>query len=129
MFLLIGCVNTAVGAGSMFLVYNFCGWSYWAASALNYVLGNVVSFVLNRRFTFRDGTDIKSSAPRFLVNILVCYAFGYGIAGQAVRWMLAGAGEKLAGNVAMLVGMAAYTGLNYFGQRYFVFRGNTDRPC
>ena len=40
--------------------------------------------------------------------------------------LLAGSGEKLQTNAAMVVGMGLYTVLNYFGQRFFAFR--TSKP-
>ena len=49
-FLLVGMVNTLVGAGTMFLLYNAANCSYWFASAANYAAGGVVSFFLNKYF-------------------------------------------------------------------------------
>lgn len=45
-FLLVGVVNTLVGAGIMFLLYNLAGCSYWLSSAANYIVGGVVSYFL-----------------------------------------------------------------------------------
>lgn len=58
---------------------------------------------------------------RFAGNILVCYLVAYGAAKPAVLWALAGAGKTLQENLAMVVGMCLFTGLNYLGQRLFVF--------
>ena len=43
-FLLVGVVNTLIGAGLMFLLYNVANCSYWLSSAVNYVVGGIVSF-------------------------------------------------------------------------------------
>ena len=40
----------------------------------------------------------------------------------AALWALSGQSGKIQENVALLVGMVLYTGLNYFGQRFFAFR-------
>ena len=59
-FLLVGVVNTLVGYGVMFGLYNLAGlhlWGdpgYWISSAANYLVGSVVSFFLNKHFTFRS---------------------------------------------------------------------------
>lgn len=55
-FLLVGVVNTLVGAGLMFLLYNVANCSYWLSSAANYVVGGIVSFFLNKYFTFENKT-------------------------------------------------------------------------
>ena len=36
-FLLVGVFNTLVGCGTMFLLYNLAGCSYWLSSAANYI--------------------------------------------------------------------------------------------
>lgn len=59
-FLLVGVVNTLVGYGVMFGLYNLAGlhlWGdpgYWISSTANYLVGSVVSFFLNKHFTFRS---------------------------------------------------------------------------
>ena len=88
-FLLVGVVNTAVGYGIMFGLYNLAGlhtWGdlgYWISSAANYLVGSVVSFFLNKRFTFRNQERGAGVVLRFAVNITVCWALAYGLA--AVR--------------------------------------------
>ena len=46
----------------------------------------------------------------------------YGVAKPLALWALSGQSGKIQENVALLVGMVLYTGLNYFGQRFFAFR-------
>lgn len=121
-FLLVGVINTAVGCGAMFLLYNLAGWSYWLSSAANYVLGGIVSFFLNKYFTFRQKKWVWSETLRFAVNVAVCYLLAYGLAKPLTAWALSGHGEWLQENAAMLVGMVLYTALNYLGQRFLIFR-------
>lgn len=42
-FLGVGVINTAVGTGTMFLLYNMLGAGYWVSSASNYIVGSIVS--------------------------------------------------------------------------------------
>ena len=125
-FLLVGVVNTLVGSGVMFLLYNLAHCGYWFSSAMNYVVGSVVSYFLNRNFTFRARGRDSSAVLRFAVNIAVCYAAAYGAARPLVRALLSGASETLRDNAAMGVGMCLFTVLNYFGQRVFVFRADGE---
>ena len=53
-FLLVGVINTIVGAGIMFLLYNFFGFSYWISSVCNYIFGGILSFFLNKFFIIRE---------------------------------------------------------------------------
>lgn len=122
-FLAVGVVNTIVGCGTMFLLYNLAHCSYWASSAANYVFGGIVSFFLNKYFTFRSKTWEWSQIWKFIINVMVCYLLGYGLAKPLVLQLLAGQAINVQENVAMLVGMCLYTGLNYLGQRFFAFKG------
>jgi len=121
-FLMVGVINTIVGCGTMFLLYNLAHWSYWASSAANYIVGGIVSFFLNKYFTFRKKGWSWEQVVRFIVNVAVCWLLAYGMAKPLVLYMLAGQSLWLQENVAMFVGMCLYTALNYLGQRFFAFR-------
>ena len=60
-FLIVGVINTLVGTAVMFGLYNLAGlhrWGqmgYWLSTIGNYTVGSVVSFFLNKHFTFRKG--------------------------------------------------------------------------
>lgn len=123
-FLLVGVINTIVGCGTMFLLYNLAGCSYWLSSAANYVLGGIVSFFLNKYFTFESGAWSWRQVWRFTLNVAVCYFIGYGLAKPAVRLLLTDYSVKVQENLAMLVGMCLYTALNYLGQRFFAFKSD-----
>ena len=115
-FLMVGVLNTLVGAGVMFLLFNLAGWAYWTASAANYVVGGVLSYFLNKHFTFQNKERGWAQVGRFALTVAVCWLIAYGVA-KPLR-----AEREDQENVALLVGMVLYTGLNYFGQRFFAFR-------
>ena len=120
-FLLVGVGNTLLSMALMFLLE---GLGYWPSTAIAYVAGAVMSFFLNKRFTFHSDEVLWKAAVKFAVNVAVCYVVGYGLARlvmgalsplnplPAIWW------ERL----SKLVGMGLYTVLNYFGQRFFAFR-------
>lgn len=121
-FLLVGVVNTLVGAGTMFLLYNLAHCSYWISSAANYVVGGIVSFFLNKYFTFQNKDWSWGQVGKFIVIVSVCYLLAYGLAKPLTLHLLAGQSQSIQENVAMLVGMCLYTALNYLGQRFFAFK-------
>ncbi len=125
-FLLVGVVNTLVGAGIMFLLYNLAGCSYWLSSAANYIVGGVVSYFLNKYYTFKNTERSWKQVLRFALNVAVCWLLAYGIAKPLALRLLAGFDEKLQTNAAMLAGLCLYTALNYLGQRFFAFRAKED---
>ena len=129
-FILVGCINTLVGYGVMFGLWNLAGlhkmgdFGYWISSAANYIIGSIVSYFLNKYFTFRSREKGMAVVIRFIVNISVCYLLAYGLAKPAVGWILGGMGlsGQLLGNLTMLAGSCLFVLLNYFGQRFFAFK-------
>ena len=119
---MVGLANTLVGAGLMFLLYNVANCSYWVSSAANYVVGSAVSFFLNKYFTFQNKGWSWKQVGKFIISVGLCYVVAYGIAKPLAIAILAGQNSRIQENVAMLVGMCLYTGLNYLGQRFFAFR-------
>lgn len=120
-FLGVGVINTLVGSLIMFLLYNLVHVNYWISSALNYVVGSICSFFLNKRFTFKSKLYSMKEVIRFVLNILVCYGVSYGLARPLMRLILTQSSTVVQENAAMLVGMGVFTVLNYFGQKLFVF--------
>ena len=121
-FILVGIANTIFGTGIMFLFYNVFHLSYWISSASNYFFGSILSYFLNKLFTFKNKGNAKVTLPRFVINITLCYLLAYGLAKPLAMRMLSGMTVTVQENVAMLVGMCLFVGFNYLGQRFFVFR-------
>ncbi len=129
-FLIVGVINTLVGTAVMFGLYNLAGlhkWGqvgYWLSTIGNYTVGSVVSFFLNKHFTFKNKEKGKAVVIRFVINIAVCMILAYGIAQKCVEAALADTflSVQMQGNIAMLVGMVLFVLLNYFGQRFFAFK-------
>ena len=121
-FVIVGIINTLFGTAIMFVFYNVFHLSYWISSASNYFFGSILSYFLNKSFTFRYGKTDWRSVFRFTVNILICYLLAYGVAKPLARWFLEGYSQSIQENVAMLVGMVFFVGLNYLGQRFFAFK-------
>lgn len=132
-FIAVGVVNTLVGYGVMFGLYNLAGlhtWGntgYWISSAANYIVGSVVSFFLNKHFTFRSQEKGAGVVLRFIVNIAVCWLLAYGLAQPVMGAVLRDLGltQQWEGNLTMLAGSGLFVLLNYFGQRFFAFRTPT----
>ncbi len=127
-FILVGVVNTLFGTAIMFVFYNVLHLSYWISSASNYFFGSILSYFLNKHFTFQNKSRSPKVVLRFILNITVCYGIAYGLAKPLVRWILRGFSVKVQDNLAMLVGMGLFVILNYIGQRFFAFKEPSEAP-
>ena len=123
-FAIVGVANTIFGTAVMFVFYNVFHFSYWISSASNYILGSILSYFLNKYFTFKTKDKSFKSILRFVINITLCYFIAYGVAKPLVRIILVSATVSLQDNASMLVGMCLFVLLNYIGQRFFVFKEN-----
>lgn len=155
-FVLVGILNTIVGYGIMLGYYNVAasfGWfngdiNYWIGSAANIIIGSILSYFLNKYFTFQNKDSNKKTAVRFIINIAVCYLLAYGIAKPLITWVtvnwLSGFSAAVAGwlsglsffaektlpelvtlvsdNISMLAGSVFFVMFNYVGQRFFAFK-------
>lgn len=121
-FIIVGVLNTLVGTTIMFVCYNWLKCNYWFSSAMNYVVGSIVSYFLNKYYTFKNTSKDWKIVIKFIINIVVCYTIAYGIAKPLVTLVLKSYSVIIQENIAMVVGMVLYVGLNYVGQRYFAFK-------
>jgi putative flippase GtrA len=123
-FLLVGTINTIFGTGIMLLLYNLANFGYWRSSAVSYILASILSFFLNKSFTFRNKESIVKTAFRFTVNIAVCYLLAYSISKPIVTRILSNTSlsNSIVEQLSMVLGMVLFTMLNYIGQRFFAFK-------
>ena len=125
-FILVGVVNTLVGTAIMFFCFNVLAWGYWISSALNYIVGSIVSYLLNKRYTFQQKGHDWNTILKFIVNITICYVLAYSFAKPFVIWLLSGLSTNVQGNIALLVGMVLFVAFNYIGQRFWAFSPKKD---
>lgn len=121
-FILVGIINTVFGTTIMFVCYNIFDLSYEISSASNYLFASILSFFLNKYFTFQSKEKPIFEVIRFVVNIIVCYILAYGVAKRLALVVFGFLDKKSRENIAMLIGMGLFAVLNYFGQRFFSFR-------
>lgn len=121
-FVLVGVINTLFGTAIMFVFYNVFGLSYWLSSASNYFFGSILSYLLNKYYTFRYKKRDWKVVGRFALNIAACYLIAYGIAKPLIAALMSGFAVNVQENVAMVCGMGLFVVLNYLGQRFFAFK-------
>jgi putative flippase GtrA len=126
-FILVGIVNTVVGAGLMFVLYNIAGFGYWISSAANYVIGSVLSFFLNKYFTFSVRRWSVFMIITFILTIAFSYLIAYGVSKPAMNYLLRNSPLEIRENIALFTGMCLFTGINYLGQRFIVFKTKEEK--
>lgn len=118
----VGLVNTAAGLAVILVLSHVMGWHYMAANAGGYAFGVVISFILNRRFTFRSTAAAGGQFWRFAI-LLLC---AYGVQLAALYGMVEHLHLPEAGAQILAIGL--YTLLGFFGSRFLVFSNPSDIP-
>ena len=121
-FILVGIINTIVGSVIMFSLYNAAHLSYWLSSACNYFFTSVLSFFLNKYFTFSVRHWSVFIVIEFVLTIAFSYLMAYGIAKPVMNYLLINSSQKIRENLALFAGMCLFTGINYLGQKFIVFK-------
>ncbi len=124
-FGMVGVINTLMGWVIMAVLYNLIHMNYWLSSGISYFIGSVFSYHANGKLTFKVENRDKWLPWRFAVNIIVCYLIAFSVAQPVVTKILSsgqGVSKALIDNIAMLLGMCLFIVMNFFGQKFFVFR-------
>lgn len=123
-FIIVGIMNTLIGTAAMLIAYNVFHMGYWLSSVVDYVIGSIFSYFANKYFTFKVEKKSKEEVVRFIINIVVCYLIAYGIARPIIDVILKdfALSKSLMDQISMLFGTGIFIVMNYFGQKFFVFR-------
>jgi putative flippase GtrA len=124
-FLLVGVVNTLTGLSIIFGLLNVFGFSYWISTFVGNCIGALVSYLLNRTFTFNSQISFTKGVPRFITVILICYFLSFSLSefvADEVYLLYVTIPSINEDEFAILLGSSFYTISNFFGQRNFVFK-------
>jgi putative flippase GtrA len=117
-FATVGVVNTGLGYAVIFACMYLAGFDAVVSNVLGYAVGLVVSYVLNRSYTFRSAGKAQAEIPRFLSIFLLAYLANLGTLLVLIRQ--AGMHEGVAQAVAGVV----YFVLSFVLNKYYVFRAH-----
>lgn len=114
-FCIVGVANTLVGLGIIYGAKYFFGVADVPANVIGYGVGVLVSYSLNRRWTFVYTRAVVPSFLRFIGVLAVAYLLNLATTILAVRL-------GINSYIAQALGVPPYTLFGYLASRYFVFR-------
>lgn len=124
-FILVGILNTICGLSIIFILYNLLHLNYWVSTFVGNSAGAIISYFLNKTFTFNSTQYHGKVIWKFIIIILICYIISYSIshwAGIFIISIFHMSSISLANNIAILLGTGLYTIFNYAGQKLWVFK-------
>lgn len=120
-FLIVGVLNTIIGASIMFGAYNLMGLNYWISTSLNYIIAGAFSFFVNKKFTFKSEGKTFQKIILFTITLIFCYFVAFYLSKKMLTFININ-NIKLKENISMVLGMVIYTILNFILQKKIVFR-------
>lgn len=114
-FALVGVLNTVVGYAVIFACMYLAGLGPVVSNVVGYAFGLVVSYTLNRTFTFRSAAGKKREIVRFLSIFMVAYLANIGVLMLLIDHLDVHKGW------AQLAAGVVYTVLFYVLSKYYVF--------
>lgn len=114
-FAAVGVVNTGLGYAVIFACMYLAGLGAVVSNVIGYAVGLIVSYLLNRSFTFRSAAPPRAEILRFVAIFLLAYLANLAALVGLIRH--AGMHE----GVAQVVAGVVYFVLSFVLNKYYVF--------
>jgi putative flippase GtrA len=121
-FLVVGAISTAIQYVVLVIAVELFDMRADVGSALGYLISAAVSYVANRRYTFRSDAPHKQAAFRFVVVLLV------GLAMNTLCMTLLAEHWGVPYIAAQVIATGIVTVWNFLGHALWSFRARTPSP-
>jgi len=115
-FSLVGVVNTLLGLGTMFVLFNIFKLNYLSSNILGYCVGLINSYIWNKYFTFASKKSSIIEFSKFIIIFITSYLLNLIVVVFIVEVI------KVNENISYIIGMIFYTIINFLGNKYITFR-------
>lgn len=120
-FLLVGFFNTCLGYTIIFSCMYLLGLSPILSNALGYLIALLISFILNRTFTFRSRGRSSSELLRFLAVFAVAYCVNLAVLYELLKFSFTHEA------VSQILAGIVYVILSYMMNKFLVFRSGMPK--
>ena len=115
-FAVVGVANTLAGLSVIYLCKWLLGFGDVTANTCGYSLGLALSFILNRKWTFRHCGPVLAALAPFLAIFILAYLSNLATVLVAINSL------EMNSYWAQASGILPYTVIFFFGSRYVAFR-------
>ncbi|HEV2270733.1 MAG TPA: GtrA family protein [Steroidobacteraceae bacterium] len=115
-YLGVGVLNTLVGLGAIYACMYALGLGDVLSNFIGYSLGIILSFILNKYWTFENTQAGGPQFVRFLLVVATAYLLNLAVVEACIHLL------GMSRYFAQAAGIPPYTLAGYVGSRYFAFR-------
>jgi len=128
-YILVGCLNTAITLGVIFLCKSLLNVNPYVSNAIGYIAGLINSFIWNKNWVFKSQKGYSREAIKFAVGFGICYGLQLLVVfllnsndfGDR-QWELGTIFTISGYGVATLLGNVVYTLVNFIYNRMVTFK-------
>ena len=139
-YCIVGMINTLVGTGTAIICLNLFLLQYSVATTMSYITGIIVSFFLNKKYTFKNKDKSLKQFIKFFLSMLPTYVasywLGYQIAHFSAKYLnnivndfaqrLNISQIQIIDNIAIILSMAIYLIVGFAINKFFVFKNKKE---
>jgi len=114
-FAIVGLINTLFGLLIIYSCKWFVGLGDILSNIIGYSAGLLLSFILNKKWTFNDQSDPVVAILKFSLVIGCAYLINLAVVLTFIHYLL------IDSYLAQAMGIAPYAILTYLGSRHWVF--------
>ena len=117
-FGLVGVINTTIGLLSIYSLIFFFNSGPFVANLFGYAIGLVLSYYLNKHWTFADTAPKNKTIPSYLLVATISYLSNLTTVFIGVHYF------NIGPYLVQLFGVFIYTSLMFIGCKLYVFNQN-----
>lgn len=128
-YVIVGCMNTAITLGVIFVCKSLLDVNPYLSNALGYIAGLINSFIWNKNWVFKSQNGYSREAIKFVIGFGICYLLQLGVVYGlnsttfgTYEWQILYIFTISGYGVATLLGSVAYTVVNYVYNRVVTFK-------
>ena len=114
-FLIVGVINSSIGLSAIYIAKGVLNYDDISANIFGYSFGLIVSYTLNRFWTFAHNGAFVKSVFAFLIVQGCAYFLNLASVLILIHY-------EVDSYIAQALGVLPYTIISYLGSRYFVFK-------
>lgn len=119
-YLLVGTINTVFGYVIIFLAMYILGWSPVSSNTLGYSIALLISFVLNRTFTFKSTGRQSSELLKFIAVFIFAFGANLVVLYVSIKFLL------IHEAASQIIAGIFYVIISYLMNKYLVFHSESD---
>lgn len=115
-FNIVGIINTIFGYSIVFGTMYFLNFDAKISNALGYILGVLLSYYLNRKYTFKSEARVKNEILKFFGVFIIAYTFNFLTLVLSIEYL------HINEYISQVISAVVYTVTFFILSKFFVFK-------